>query len=404
MVSGPRVVLALALVAVSLTAATAPNAAVRAGERPPAVTDSEIQPQTAGDSSVTQTLVVDLQRNGDARWTITKTFNITSRNDTDSFQRIAESFESGETDDLGLASYRRASRLVANSTGRDMRIVNVTRSTNLTGTPTNATGRLSISFTWTNFGRLEGDKFYIDDVFTTGQGPWLDGLYANQRLVVRPPEGYQFFDAPVPVTLRNGTIQWTGPREFDAETLSATFENTGGGGPGPQTPGGTTQQGTTTPNEGGGGSMLWAGLVTLGLGAVVVGYLLARERDLFARPGAGEDAPNAPPDGPGLGGESTPPPADGATETESASPTEESESDDAIDVELLSDEERVERLLEENGGRMKQANIVKETNWSNAKVSQLLSSMEEDGQIDKLRIGRENLISFPDEDVTDLEE
>jgi uncharacterized membrane protein len=53
---------------------------------------------------------------------------------------------------------------------------------------------------------------------------------------------------------------------------------------------------------------------------------------------------------------------------------------------------------------MKQANIVKETGWSNAKVSQLLSAMEGKGRIDKLRIGRENLISFPEEDVTDLEE
>jgi uncharacterized membrane protein len=71
---------------------------------------------------------------------------------------------------------------------------------------------------------------------------------------------------------------------------------------------------------------------------------------------------------------------------------------------LLSDEERVERLLSSNGGRMKQADIVKETDWSNAKVSQLLSAMEEEGRIDKLRIGRENLISFPDEDITELEE
>nr|WP_276278404.1 hypothetical protein [Halomicroarcula sp. SYNS111] len=75
-----------------------------------------------------------------------------------------------------------------------------------------------------------------------------------------------------------------------------------------------------------------------------------------------------------------------------------------VDVELLSDEERVERLLEQNGGRMKQARIVKETGWSNAKVSQLLSSMDEEGRIDKLRIGRENLISFPDEDIGDFEE
>ena len=53
---------------------------------------------------------------------------------------------------------------------------------------------------------------------------------------------------------------------------------------------------------------------------------------------------------------------------------------------------------------MKQARIVKETGWSNAKVSQLLSSMDEDDRIDKLRIGRENLISFPDEDVTEIED
>ena len=74
-----------------------------------------------------------------------------------------------------------------------------------------------------------------------------------------------------------------------------------------------------------------------------------------------------------------------------------------IDEELLSDEERVERLLEANGGRMKQAHIVRDTDWSNAKVSQLLSSMEDEDRIDKLRIGRENLISFTDVDVTEIE-
>jgi uncharacterized membrane protein len=47
---------------------------------------------------------------------------------------------------------------------------------------------------------------------------------------------------------------------------------------------------------------------------------------------------------------------------------------------------------------------VDETGWSNAKVSQLLSAMDEADRIDKLRIGRENLISLPDEDVTEFEE
>ena len=68
---------------------------------------------------------------------------------------------------------------------------------------------------------------------------------------------------------------------------------------------------------------------------------------------------------------------------------------------LLSDEERVERLLAENGGRMKQSKIVEETRWSTAKVSQLLSSMDEADRVEKLRIGRENLISLPGEGFDD---
>ncbi|MFC7176811.1 helix-turn-helix transcriptional regulator [Halosegnis marinus] len=76
--------------------------------------------------------------------------------------------------------------------------------------------------------------------------------------------------------------------------------------------------------------------------------------------------------------------------------------DDEPDFDLLSDEERVEYLLERNGGRMKQATIVEETGWSNAKVSQLLSAMDEAGRVNKLRIGRENLISLPGEDVAEL--
>ncbi|MFC7080273.1 helix-turn-helix transcriptional regulator [Halorussus caseinilyticus] len=64
------------------------------------------------------------------------------------------------------------------------------------------------------------------------------------------------------------------------------------------------------------------------------------------------------------------------------------------DEELLTDEARVKKLLDENGGRMKQVNIVEETGWSKSKVSMLLSEMEEDGDISKLRVGRENIISL----------
>jgi uncharacterized membrane protein len=50
---------------------------------------------------------------------------------------------------------------------------------------------------------------------------------------------------------------------------------------------------------------------------------------------------------------------------------------------------------------MKQSKIVEETRWSTAKVSQLLSAMDDADRVEKLRIGRENLISLPGEGIED---
>jgi hypothetical protein len=91
------------------------------------------------------------------------------------------------------------------------------------------------------------------------------------------------------------------------------------------------------------------------------------------------------------------------SESESEANTQQSEDsmpDISTDPALLSDEERVEQLLSRNGGRMRQASIVDKTGWSDAKVSQVLSMMAEKNRVDKLRLGRENLISLPEESTT----
>ncbi len=58
------------------------------------------------------------------------------------------------------------------------------------------------------------------------------------------------------------------------------------------------------------------------------------------------------------------------------------------------DERRVVELLAANDGRMKQSEIVRETGWSKAKVSRLLSTMEARGEVAKLSVGRENVVSL----------
>lgn len=65
---------------------------------------------------------------------------------------------------------------------------------------------------------------------------------------------------------------------------------------------------------------------------------------------------------------------------------------------VRTDEEQVLEMLESNGGRMRQSRIAERTDWSKSKVSMLLSEMETDGTIHKLRVGRENIVSLPEDD------
>ncbi|WP_338401342.1 helix-turn-helix transcriptional regulator [Haloarcula limicola] len=58
----------------------------------------------------------------------------------------------------------------------------------------------------------------------------------------------------------------------------------------------------------------------------------------------------------------------------------------------LTDADRVEQLLAENDGYMKQSEIVEQTEWSKAKVSRLLSRMADRDIIRKDKDGRENII------------
>lgn len=67
--------------------------------------------------------------------------------------------------------------------------------------------------------------------------------------------------------------------------------------------------------------------------------------------------------------------------------------------ELLSNEERVLQLLDERGGRIKQQEVVSTLDWTEAKTSQVVGSLREDGEIEVFRIGRENVLAFPSDET-----
>ena len=338
--------------------------------------------------------VVELDADGDATWQIVERIELADSVEEAAFTEQAAAFEAGESNLAGVATIQGVIDIVDARTDRGMSLSGPERTSAIEGGPEDRTGTLTVSLTWENFAQVGGEndeRLQVDDAFETGDGLWLPALTADQELRVSPPEGYSVRNAPGPALIQDGELRWEGPAEFDAETFAATFVGDG------------TDNGNGDEPNGDNGLGLVSVLVIV-LGVAAVAAVLVGYRDRLA--GVFDREPTA---------------ADGADDTgsEPSAAAETSHPDTAtagdgpdgvtgpagggIDEELLSDEERVERLLEQNGGRMKQADIVDETGWSNAKVSQLLSSMAEEGRVDKLRIGRENLISFPDVDVTDTE-
>jgi len=144
----------------------------------------------------------------------------------------------------------------------------------------------------------------------------------------------------------------------------------------------TTTATTSTvgnPKTSGGFSGMQLLLVgVIGVGIVGAAVLLWRTGQDNYDDHDGPDSPTSTPVGNG-----TAPPA---VEPDDA----DSENDEPDDI--LTDEGRVLNLLTENRGRMKQVDIVEETGWSKSKVSRLLSRMEERGDINRLRVGRGNIV------------
>ncbi|TKX70026.1 hypothetical protein [Halorubrum sp. SP9] len=341
-------------------------------------------------SPSTTRIRIELNPDRSADWTVAVRYSLADENETAAFETAGERFRAGEigpSAELFEGFRRQAGRNV----GRQMAIRDVSREFEVYENPAEfdiateeaaAVGELRLTFTWTAFLERDGESLVLGDALTTpGNETWLRSLEAAQTLEVTTPEGYTVTGTPsTAVTqLSDGDVIIEGPQTFEGgEPVRIVYGPAGAGPP---------------------WGMLMAVIVlAASLVAVsVVGYRRINDgEDGVGDPIAnGDDAatgdaergPTEDPDaarGPGSddGDDGTDGPGDG---------------DDEPDLSLLSDEERVERLLDENGGRMRQADIVSETGWSDAKVSQLLSAMADEDRVEKLRLGRENLISLPDE-------
>ncbi|ELZ37799.1 hypothetical protein C471_11876 [Halorubrum saccharovorum DSM 1137] len=361
---------------------------------PPAVDPSATEQIDEPFDPTTATRIrIELTPERDARWTVSVRYALADETDRAAFDAIRDRFLDGEIGpDATL--FEGFAREASRSVDREMQIEDVDRevvvhedtsSFDVADAETTAVGEFRLTFVWTEFLEEDGENLLLGDALTTPDGgTWLVSLEEGQTLEVATPEGYTVTGTPgATVPLRDNAVIVEGPRTFgENDRIAVVYAPTE----------------TTAPPW----TMLTAAIVVAAvlIAGSIVGY---RRIDGDTGSGGRGSADEATVDSDGgertdsgrrdaaTGVSGDPGPASGGTESDDVAAGEE-------DLSLLSDEERVERLLEDNGGRMRQADIVAETGWSDAKVSQLLSSMADSGRVEKLRLGRENLISVPDDE------
>lgn len=309
---------------------------------------------------------VDVDGDGNATWNIQLRYRLIGENEISSFETVQEEFEKGNLTVFdGIEEEMRPfANEASNLTGRPMSLSGFERDIRVRDTLTLTEGLVSVSFNWSNFAGTNGSVVRVGDVFAGGGLALAD----DERLVVEstgaPPVSSV---SPEPDTRDDGRFVWDGEIFFGEGQPSVVF------GDPPETDADTngtdvnrTDDDNVSRTDGSPtAATVIAGILVL-LSGFAGGFYLSRS---------------------GFFG--------GETRKETAT-SEDGDEEETVDDELLTDEDRVVRILRQNGGKMRQAEIVERTEWSKSKVSMLLSDMEEDGTVSKLRLGRENVIELED--------
>lgn len=319
---------------------------------------------------------ITISENGDVRWTVEYRQRITDEQEIEDFKQYADRFNTERTETF-TDFQQRADRLTADGaqiTDREMNANDFQREARYSEISRN--GIIEMSFRWEGFAEQNGEQLIVSDVFDGGFV-----ILEDQRLRIERGENVAFDSlSPDPDQVESSGesspgewAEWSGYREFEPGEIDVRFSPPDAT---PTDPDDGTSADGDEPSTGEGGSglllpLMLVFILLLGTGGTAVWYRRSQSE-------RGDTAASA----------ETP------TQTnEQAGVGQHLESE-----QLLSDEDRVLKLLEESGGRMRQVSIVEETEWSKSKVSMLLSEMEDEGEISKLRVGRENIVSLAGEE------
>jgi hypothetical protein len=314
-------------------------------------------------------LDADVRADGNASWEVRYRFDVDAAERETAFEELRAELENDSSAYLGPfeGRMREAATTAAETTGREMSLSEFTIRTTRESQPQAEFGYITFAFEWTGFADAGPDTIRAGDA--------LDGLVleAGERLQIRWPSDYEYRSSnPNNATrLEERRIVWRGARAFESGQPRVTVATADG--PVPET------------DDQGGTDGISNGLAIGALGGVVLvagitGIWWRRRRGQGMDILMSDTAESSGPKGQAGVGPATaddPPP------------------------ELLSNEERVLQLLENSGGRLKQAEVADRLGWTAAKTSQVVGDLREQEQIESFRLGRENVLTLPDVGLAD---
>lgn len=294
---------------------------------------------------------IELRENGSASWTVEYQYRLDDDNDTVDWEALEADVQQDRAAYLATFQERWAEAITEAEaeTGREMQATDVTLETDESGAAPEY-GYVRFTFEWAAFAHVEMNRIEAGDA--------LVGFELDERVTldVSWPEAYNDTAIePEPDDRRETAAIWDGEEtDFREDEPVIEVIETGG-----EPVGDPADRDRLVP-------LSWLAIAVVAVAALigVAGWLVGRN----GREGSESSGPTA---------ESSDPPP-----------------------ELLSNEERVLRLLEQRGGRIKQQEVVSELGWTEAKTSQVVGELREAGEIEVFRIGRENVLTVPDDKLT----
>ncbi len=296
---------------------------------------------------------VAMAADGSATWTVEFWVQLDDDETTDAFESIADDVDEDPEPYLTRFADRIDSTVAtaSDATERDMSIDGFAVETERQSLAREY-GVIRYTFDWDGFAAVDGAELRAGDA--------IEGLYLDDgtRLLLSWPDAYELTDvSPEPDDQRQNAVIWRGSQTDFVTGEPHVVASSGGSG-----------LSLSAIAIGGGG---------LGVVGVVAVWYWQRRAGGGSEPAIGDSGHDA-------------------TETATADRAPDTADERDVPEEFLSNKERVRRLLEERGGRMKQQDVVSELGWTDAKTSKVVSSLREDGDIESFRLGRENVLSLPD--------